>query len=144
MIALTLHQPFASLVMRRIKRTETRSWAAPDTVIGNRIAIHAARRVPIDVDPLVEKICREWLGENWALEVPLGCLLGTVRVDRCERMPIVGPKSWQDRACGIWKLGRFGWDLSDPIRFADPVPCRGYQRLWRVRDEIIEAAGGVV
>lgn len=143
MKALTLHQPLASLVIVRIKRTETRSWAAPESLIGQRLAIHAARRVPLDVDPIVERLCRELWGDGWALEIPLGCLLGTVRVAKCARMPIVGPKSWQDRACGIWKAGRFGWDLEDPRPLEHPIPCRGFQRLWNIREEFVQAAGGI-
>ena len=44
MKAITLHQPYASLIVDRQKhRFETRSWAPPLSIIGQWIAIHAAR-----------------------------------------------------------------------------------------------------
>lgn len=46
MPALTLWQPWASLVALDIKTIETRSWRAPEKLIGERIAIHAAKRKP--------------------------------------------------------------------------------------------------
>ena len=45
MNALTLHQPWASLIAHDVKKIETRSWAPPRQMIGQRIAIHAGKRV---------------------------------------------------------------------------------------------------
>ncbi len=49
MKALTLWQPWASLIVLRHKRFETRSWKM-DGLIGERIAIHAAKRPSKDLD----------------------------------------------------------------------------------------------
>ena len=46
MKAITLWQPWASMVAMGLKQNETRSWAPPKALIGERIAIHAAKRVP--------------------------------------------------------------------------------------------------
>lgn len=47
MKAITLWQPWASLIALEVKTIETRSWPAPASLIGKRIAIHAAaRKVP--------------------------------------------------------------------------------------------------
>lgn len=43
MKALTLHQPYASLIARGVKTIETRTWPAPAGLIGERIAIHAGK-----------------------------------------------------------------------------------------------------
>lgn len=51
MRALTLWQPWASLVASGAKMIETRSWAAPRGLWGQRIAIHAAKR-PITLDDI--------------------------------------------------------------------------------------------
>jgi hypothetical protein len=40
MKALSLQEPFASLVCNGRKRVENRSWAPPASLIGERIAIH--------------------------------------------------------------------------------------------------------
>lgn len=42
--AFTVWQPWASLIAWGVKTTETRSRAAPQKLIGKRIAIHAAKR----------------------------------------------------------------------------------------------------
>ena len=44
--AISLHQPWASLIAEGIKTIETRNWAPPKALIGQRIAIHAAKRKP--------------------------------------------------------------------------------------------------
>ena len=44
MKAISLHQPWASLIAVGIKTIETRSWAPPKALIGQRIAIHAAKK----------------------------------------------------------------------------------------------------
>ena len=44
MKAITLWQPHASLIASNAKPYETRTWSPPDSMIGKRIAIHAAKR----------------------------------------------------------------------------------------------------
>ena len=44
--AITLHEPWASLIIDGHKTVETRSWAPPVNLIGHRIAIHAGKRKP--------------------------------------------------------------------------------------------------
>jgi len=57
MKALTLRQPWASLVSLGVKTIETRSWEPPASAIGRPLAIHAGARkprriwVPLNEDP---------------------------------------------------------------------------------------------
>lgn len=44
--AISLHQPYASLIAYGLKPYETRGWPPPARLIGKRIAIHAAKRAP--------------------------------------------------------------------------------------------------
>ena len=44
MKALTIWQPWASLIMAGAKPYEFRGWRAPRSIIGQRIVIHAAAR----------------------------------------------------------------------------------------------------
>lgn len=46
MKALTVRQPWASLIALGVKTIETRSWRAPKALIGERIAIHAGKARP--------------------------------------------------------------------------------------------------
>lgn len=45
MKAISLWQPWASLIAAGVKAYETRSWAPPRELIGKPIAIHAAKRI---------------------------------------------------------------------------------------------------
>ena len=52
MKALTLWQPWASLVIAGAKPYEFRSWSPPRWLIGQRIVIHAAaRRLAYEPEP---------------------------------------------------------------------------------------------
>lgn len=51
MKAITLHQPWATLVALGVKTIETRSWAPPKALIGERLLIHAGAD-------------RQWLGHG--------------------------------------------------------------------------------
>ena len=52
MPALTLWQPWASLIAIGAKSIETRSWPAPAGLVGERIAIHAAANAKPGIDDL--------------------------------------------------------------------------------------------
>ena len=63
MKALTLHQPWASLIAVGAKTIETRSWS---TKYRGPIAIHAGRREPF-TDLLMARALR-WTGGEWSVE----------------------------------------------------------------------------
>jgi len=44
--AISLWQPWASLIALGVKRIETRSWPCPAKYIGERVIIHAAKHAP--------------------------------------------------------------------------------------------------
>lgn len=86
---LTLHQPYASLVMAGTKTIETRSWAAPKGLIGRRIGIHAGKSVAygrvggtLTYDGTAPKLRAG--GELHCL--PRGVLLGTAVLTDCVPM----------------------------------------------------------
>lgn len=102
--AITVWQPWASLIALGVKTIETRSWPAPDRLVGQRIGIHAARRPPevhgfqrmarigdwwIEADGLggYQTHHRDDL-ESPGHPLPLGVLLGTARLAAC--VPMVG------------------------------------------------------
>ena len=45
MKAITLHEPWASLIVAGKKTIETRNWSPPDDLIGETIAIHAGKNL---------------------------------------------------------------------------------------------------
>lgn len=68
MKALSLHQPWASLIAEGVKTIETRSWRVPVPMIGQRFAIHAAR---------TDRACWNWY-RHLAVVHPLAAEAGAV------------------------------------------------------------------
>lgn len=113
MYALTVRQPFASLIVLGIKPVENRTWS---TVHRGRIAIHAGLAIfQDDVD-----YCEERLGYKLDLdELVYGAVLGVVELSGIH-----------DQHRSKWYApGQRAWCLGAP-RIIKPVPCRGMQRLW--------------
>lgn len=132
MRALTLSQPWATLVIEGHKRIETRSWM---TEYRGPLVIHAGVRMGPD---------ERGYAEEWGLvpdSLPRGAAIGTVRLVGCvlfdERH-----ERWQrpegewiltdrERSLGDFTAGRYGWLLASPEEFAEPVPVKGALGLWR-------------
>ena len=87
MRAMTIRQPWASLVVLGVKRVETRSWRAPAALIGQRIAIHASAKVP----PLVTFVGdyhvaqgSTWLhGPGVDVRMAFGAVVGSAVLTAC-------------------------------------------------------------
>jgi hypothetical protein len=117
---LTLHQPWASLVIDDVKRIETRSWG---TSHRGTLAIHAGKVVD-------HGFCEE-LGVDPCL-LPVGQILGTVQLLNCE---LLTPRSLRqisdaEKRYGLFRVGRFAWHLHFPRKLSPPIPARGLQLLW--------------
>lgn len=109
--ALTLHQPWASLVALGIKSIETRSWAPPKALIGERLLVHAGRRNPFvkgpdqvgdfvvgtDGAPYVRKV-RGGLtvanGLGYPVPLPLGAIVASCIL--ADVVPMGGPTESRD------------------------------------------------
>lgn len=138
MKALTLWEPWASLVALKAKRIETRSWK---TNYRGPLAIHAALSIPKWVKNLLPEFARligikEYTG-SWLYYLehgvgPFGKVVAICNLVDC--VPIT-PKftvklSEQERAFGDYTPGRFAWILEDVKRLENPLPAKGMQRLW--------------
>lgn len=131
--AITLWQPWATLIAIGAKEYETRHWA-----INYRgpIAIHAAKRLDNGqhetyfVEPFQTVLKAAGYESPTALE--LGCVVAVARLTGCS---IIYPNfrrkmSEQERAFGDWTNGRYAWQLADIVRLETPVPTRGLQGVW--------------
>ena len=137
MKAISLWQPWASLVAVGAKRYETRHWPAPDGLVGQRVAIHAAKRT----SELHRREEPRFMRALPSGELPLGALVATARLH------VVVSITPQDVAAvfaqpsdefwfGDWTPGRYAWALRDVHRI-DPIPYRGSQGWFDVPDELI-------
>ena len=131
MKALSLWQPWASLIAARIKIHETRHWPTPRALIGQRIAIHAAKKLVAAPGGDLEELLIDQFGGHWVADLPRGAVVATATLAGCysteQRMKWA---SREDVICGDWYPGRFAWHLTE-VRPVDPsVPCRGAQGIW--------------
>jgi hypothetical protein len=131
--ALTLHQPWASLVFARVKRHETRSFKPYAVLCQAPWVLHAASRPIGKLDETLERLCELTFGERWRETLPRGAGLGRVSILRYGRTedPNTIPFGIDDRHTGDWSSGRFAWELKIEERFNPPIFTRGKQGVWR-------------
>ena len=151
---LSMHQPWASLLARGAKTIETRSWPPPDSLVGQRIAIHATKQVvqfsQEDVASAAERALIErfnqrvahHLGRDWHATVPTGSIIATatVRGRRMVRYEGDLPDNEDERLFGEYAYGRWLWHMDQIEELEEPIPARGYPTLWKWRPEGHEPA----
>lgn len=143
MKALTLTQPWATLVAIGAKRIETRSWS---TSFRGPIAIHVAKTFP----GACRELCEEHVfrlalrdggyGGELGEDLPRGAVIAAARLVGCFRITRSG--SYQlptgepieitvpERSFGDYTPGRFAWLLADVVKLPAPIPARGSLGLW--------------
>lgn len=158
MKALTLTEPYASLVMIGAKKIETRSWY---TNYRGPIAIHAAKGMTGDdlrfalTNPAVS-VPLGWGPYRWqadrvkeAFPVTRGKVIATATLVHCgeigcnragwcgyyDRYGNSHENDWtgvreSERALGLYVDGRYAWILADVVRLPEPIPATGALGLW--------------
>lgn len=148
MRAITIWQPWASLIIAGAKPFEWRPWAAPSWLIGERIVIHAgARKVKLDeVEDILDRLddpdragaliadkARQLLQPVMAGAVllPTGAALGTavlgqpMRATWLQMRGDIAAPPFADVREDIW-----GWPLSDIEAWPEPPMVSGAQGFW--------------
>ncbi|WP_341740056.1 ASCH domain-containing protein [Microcoleus sp. CAWBG640] len=120
--AITLHQPWASLIAAGEKHYETRSWP---TNYRGPIAIHAGKKFEQD------EVLISLLGIP-EVEVPLGVVVALADLTDCILMDADFMRTQPDieLSCGDWEVGRYAWKLEN-VRAIRPIPATGKQGLWK-------------
>lgn len=157
MKVITIHQPWASLIMAGAKPFEFRTWRPPAAMIGSRIGIHASAR-KIDtkfvaslftglrdsrLDPVLAGAAELCLHPDKALPIlsrawvpaddPLrtGVILGTARIGE----PVPASEAVRQffplsDAAQRDDSGLWAWPLEDVYAWPVPAPARGTQKFW--------------
>jgi activating signal cointegrator 1 len=139
--AISLWQPWATLVVTGAKRIETRGW---ETLVRGELAIHAAQHWNRALAALClkEPFARALRGTG---TMPFGAVIGVVTLSGIEPVDAILDISEQERAFGNYEPGRFAWLLDNIRALPRPVPCRGHQQLFilepRVEAQIREQLG---
>ncbi len=142
MKALSVWQPYASLIIDGHKRFETRSW--PTRYRGSLVIcagtheLSLLERRDIGYRPQVLGKDVEWYFLLGYPGLPFGKALGIVTLVNCfQATEMHLPLSEKEEALGDFSWGRWVWVLQDPRRFKEPFPVRGQQGLFNIPDELI-------
>jgi len=158
--AISLYQPWASLVAVGAKSIETRSWSTP---YRGQLAIHASKTFSLEDRQLVYKqpfaaaLVRGLLGKlpadaylSWR-QLPTGALVAVANLHRVGRIgrrrrddeddavTIQGrdlPVTGDELEFGNYAEGRYGWVLTNVQRLKEPIPCRGALSVWAVPPDV--------
>lgn len=153
MKALSLTQPWATLVTLSAKRIETRSW---NTSYRGQMAIHASKGLPgwvadaVRREPMFGIVMGDLFDPSRLTlgDLPRGCIIAT-----CELVSVkfitadavgwnwIGPTGRrfdyeitdQERAFGDYTPGRYAWLLADVRPLDAPVPAKGALGLWEAQ-----------
>ena len=136
MKAITLWQPWATLVACGVKSIETRSWATPHR---GPLLIHAAKRWDDGLALALAGVNHVFRGEGLPTlprELPLGCVVAIARLVDCVRCEADSDFAPLEHEFGDLAPGRYAWRLTDVVRVDPPVSWRGMQGLWDVPPDL--------
>lgn len=152
--AISLYQPYASLIAYGFKQFETRSWK---TSYRGKIAIHAGKNLSSlnairynKYDNLRHRIaCLYETEETLKLmeflddkdNFPLGRIVAIADLTNCREMVTmatddpnkigIGSASRCEEVVGHWERGRYAWELENVELFLSP-PIKGQQGLFNI------------
>lgn len=132
--ALTLHQPWASLMAWGVKTIETRGWA---TAYRGPLAIHAAKTIPpyarravLDRPTIIGVLQGRNIDPANLAGLPLGAVVAIVNLVDCKPIEDLGWLPYFEYIYGNFAPGRFGWITRNVRALDPPIPARGHQGLW--------------
>jgi activating signal cointegrator 1 len=143
MRAITIWQPYATLIVLGMKEFETRGWS---TSYRGPLIIHAAKvwnkARMADTHRILEFMRQDGLkaqAEKVAASIvgSPGKVLGVVNLTDCN--PMMDGGSDLENEVGFFGEGRFGWKCENPKAFAKPTSVVGKQGLW-IPDAVLEAS----
>ena len=160
MKAITLTQPWATLVAIGAKCIETRSWSTP---YRGPLAIHAAAGLgPVGGLRGLQRLCDRvefanalWAGgirkgpppdDAWADRLPFGAIIAVCDLVDCvaivhrwqeqliqqrdNRWFVSPPITSPEYAFGDYTPGRYAWLLDTVQPLPEPIPAKGQLGLW--------------
>lgn len=143
MKAITIKQPWATLIALGLKQFETRSWA---TKHRGPLAIHAGKNLDFLAYCEFSKVL-ELHGYKSMKDLPTGAVIATanliechkvIKQDRCEEAEtdkgaIITGKEF---LYGFYEEGRCAWELTNVQVLPKPVPAKGQLSLWNWDEKV--------
>ena len=122
MKALSIRNPWGWLIVNGYKDIENRSWR---TNYRGRIYIHAG----LKADPNDFQSQREYVRSS-GIVIPdtlaTGAVIGEATLTDCI-----------DSSDSPWFCGRYGFCLSDPVAYDQPIPYKGQLNLFEINERMI-------
>lgn len=131
MKVISIKEPFATLIMKKLKYIETRSWK---TNYRGEIYIHASGKKMatefLTNDEVIKLI--ENLDMNYGNIICKANLVDCVYMDEqfIENMK----QNSQEYCCGAYEVGRYAWVLNN-IEPIAPIPAKGKLNIWNYDEE---------
>lgn len=123
MKALTIKQPWATLIMQGDKRFEFRSW---QTKYRGELLIHAGKTI--------DKEAMERLKKYLPEIIPTGAILGKVNIVDCVKVTPEFKNELLKENKDIYKNAgyteEYGWQVEDVEVFDKPIEAIGHLSLW--------------
>lgn len=140
MKAITIKQPWATLIALGLKEFETRSWA---TKYRGSIAIHAGKSIDKEAYENFSNDLKAVGIEN-IKQLPIGSVIATASLVECHKVIKEYPEQntaevaafyidGKEYDYGFYEPGRYAWQLSN-VQAIGPVPAKGQLSLWNWDD----------
>ena len=138
MRALTVWQPWATLIAEGHKKIETRSW---NTNIRGAVAIHSAKKPIKEVIKLMTqesiRIVSNLLYPFTLSRLPIGHILAVGNLVDCKPIDeaFIETLSADELPLGDYTIGRYAWIFKDIRHLPSPILTRGGQGFWEWKTE---------
>jgi len=134
--AITIMQPFATLIAIGEKHFETRCW--PTKYRGD-LLIHAGKGKNYlflcEGEPFKSVLAKHGYNKN---NLPIGEIIAKVNLTNCIKIDGIQTmfdvsnkkQNINETNFGDWDIGRYAWRLENIESLKEPIPVKGQQRLW--------------
>jgi DNA (cytosine-5)-methyltransferase 1 len=145
--AISLHQPWASLIALGLKQYETRSWST--SYRGPLLICSAKLKKELD-----QKSKYDWLKDKHSINLEdfeslrFGCAIALVELTDCIKMDeaFIQSQSELEIDCGGWAAARYAWKLENIRKVLPMVHIKGRQGLFslevKLSDDDLEVIDG--
>jgi phage N-6-adenine-methyltransferase len=130
--AISLWQPWASLIPLGLKHYETRSWKT--NYRGKLLICSTAKSTKTQYQQYL-KICNEVELPEWnETNFPHGCAIAICDLVDCIEMTpeFIAQQSQTEILCGDWQVGRYAWKLKNIQPITEPFAVKGKQGLFNI------------
>ena len=143
MRALSIPQPWATLIAEGVKTLETRAWAPSQSETGKRIGIHASKTIVLNpkyMDPETWEEMIQRHGFRWYREIPRGAMVATALLWGLHQVTSIEKDEAYLKDAeftvpvdphGDFTPGRWLWLMKNIRPIEPPIPITGRQRLWK-------------